>query len=253
MYSRTDSFGILAITVSIVASVWVFRFADDVFSTFHISTDATSAGSFYQKSPVIKESQSTENVIQENISEHTQSEVIKPDPQIVDTKIETPEPVDITPKISISNTEDKIKKSPEKLLQEKIQRLEKQSYVLSGDGSGYEGAAYLAKFAEMDLEIRPVLDTNLSEFSITHGTLEIGGLTFVIKGGSVTLDENSIYIDIEHNDHRDPYLNMKGKISGSIFDEKPLLATFENQKLGLMKQDPTPLHLSLELKLSSQN
>ena len=253
MYSRTDNFGILAIVVSIVASVWVFGFADDVFSTFHMSVDEISTSSFYQKSTVIKESQNTENISEENTLEHTQSDAIKPELQVIEAKIETPEPVDMTPKKSITNNEDAIKKSPEKSLKEKIKRLEKQSYVLSGDGNGYEGAANLSKFAEMDLVILPVLGTNLSEFSITQGTLEIGGLTFVIKGGSVTIEEDIIYVDIAHNDHRDPYLNMKGKISGSIFDEKPLLATFENQKLGLMKQDPTPMHLSLELELSSQN
>ena len=251
MYSRTDNFGILAIVVSIVASVWVFGFVDDVFSTFHMSVDEISTGSFYQKSTLIKESQNTENISETNTSEHIQSDAIKPELQVIEAKIETPEPVDMTPKKSITNNEDAIKKSPEKLLKEKIKRLENQSYVLSGDGSGYEGAAHLSKFSEMDLVIRPVLGTNLSEFSIIQGTLEIGDLTFVIKGGSMTIDEDIIYVDIEHNDHRDPYLNMKGKISGSIFDEKPLLATFE--KLGLMKQDPAPLHLSLELELSSQN
>lgn len=39
LQTRTDKFGLLSIVITVVASVWLFGFADDVFSVFQDGSD----------------------------------------------------------------------------------------------------------------------------------------------------------------------------------------------------------------------
>ena len=245
--SRIDRFGILAIVIAVISSVWLFGLADDVFSAFQVEY----ADNLFQKhSENTKKSETIDEIIQENtvlvspqpvLNKHELSEVTE--------KIISSEPVTTAPKKQIMKVEQNAKES----LRDKIKRLEQQAFVLSGDGSGYEGAAHLSKSAKMNLYLDPVLGTELGEFNIRHGTLNVGGHTFVIGGGQVILESNTISVNIEHDDHRDPYLNMVGTINSSILDDKTLVVVFENQLLKLTKDDQTPIHLSLDLNMKVQN
>ncbi|MCA9827844.1 MAG: hypothetical protein KC444_05565 [Nitrosopumilus sp.] len=105
----------------------------------------------------------------------------------------------------------------------------------------------MSEHTRLDFELNPVSGTKLDEFNIKSGTLNVGGHTFVIDGGSVILDQDTISISIEHDDHRDPYLDMTGTVVGSIINDEDLAISFENQLLRLTKEDQTPLHLSLKL------
>ena len=51
----------------------------------------------------------------------------------------------------------------------------------------------------------------------------------------------------------DPYLDMTGTVIGSILDDKSVSIIFDNQLLGLMPEDPTPMHISLELGMEPLN
>lgn len=245
--SRTDRFGILAIVIAVVSGVWLFGLADDVFSAFQVEF---SDDLFQKYSENTKKSQTIDDVIQENTVLVSPQHVLnKPALSEVTEKIISSEPVTTVPKKPIMKAEQNVKES----LGDKIKRLEQQAFVLSGDGSGYEGAAHLSEITKMNLYLDPVLGTKLGEFDIRRGTLNVGGYTFVIGGGQVILESNTISVNIEHDDHRDPYLNMVGTINGSILDEKTLVVVFENQLLKLTKDDQTPIHLSLDLNMEIQN
>ncbi|MCV0401368.1 MAG: hypothetical protein K5777_05260 [Nitrosopumilus sp.] len=246
--TRTDNFGILAVVVGIVSSMWLFGLADDVYSAFQIEFDRLDDDLFQKNAENTKKIQIIDDVIQKN-TESPRPVLNKPALSEAKENIISSEPVTTAPKKAMVKTEQNAKES----LSDKIKRLEQQSFTLSGDGSGYEGAAHLSEFASMHLYLNPVLGTELGEFDIRRGTLNVGGYTFVIGGGQVILESNNISVNIERDDHRDPYLNMVGTISGSILDEKTLVAIFENQSLGLTNADQTPINLSLELKMEIQN
>lgn len=247
MRTRTDNFGIIAIVVSIVSGVWIFGFADDVFSSFQKGFDDVSHEAFYVNSNEPKES----GVIEDDIQVSSVTEPHEPvsNKPIPNSKAKPENSESVTPVIEKPTTEKHEKKIKQVSLDEKIEQLEEQTFVLFGDGSGYEGASHLSERAELDLELKSVSGTQLEEFDIKSGTLEIGGHTFTIEGGSVTLTQDVISLSIAHVDHRDPYLDMTGTVNGSILNDKSLSITFENQLLGLMEADPTPIHLSLELTM----
>ncbi|WP_179372634.1 hypothetical protein [Nitrosopumilus ureiphilus] len=249
MQTRTDKFGLLAIVIGIVSSVWIFGFADDVFSVFQAGSDEISDVLFYENFLEQRESSIAENVLQENILLPPSQPVLsEPTPSNSKKK---PESIQSVPEESIiQHVENEIKQvEPKMSLEKKIMQLEKQTFILSGDGSGYEGAVHLSEHARLNFELNPVSGTKLDEFNIKSGTLIVGGHTFVIGGGSVILDQGIISISIEHDDHRDPYLDMTGTVQGSIINDEDLAISFENQLLGLTKEDQTPIHLSLELTM----
>ena len=244
--TRSDDFGILAIVIGIVSSMWLFGLADNVVSTLQTEFDDEL---FQKHIENTKKPQIIDDIIQENtISVSPQPVLNKPVLSEAKEKIISSELVITTPKEQIIKTEQNTKE----FLRDKINQLEQQAFTLSGEGSSYEGAVQLSKFAKMNLYLNPVLGTKLSEFEIRRGTLNVGDHTFVIKGGQVLLEANTITVNIEHDDHRDPYLNMVGTVNGSILDDKTLFVVFENQLLGLTKEDQTPIHLSLELKMEVQ-
>lgn len=249
LQTRTDKFGLLSIVIGIVSSVWVFGFADDVFSAFQSGSDEISDVLFYENSLEQRESSIVEDVLQENIASPP-SQPVSSEPTSSNSE-KKPESIQSIPEESIiQHVEKEIKQvKPKVSLEKKIKQLEKKTFILSGDGSGYEGAAHLSEHARLNFELNPVSGKKLDEFNIKRGTLNVGGHTFVIGGGSVILDKGIISVSIEHDDHRDPYLDMTGTVHGSIINDEDLAISFDNQLLRLTKEDPTPLHLSLELTM----
>ncbi|MGY5147173.1 MAG: hypothetical protein ACW9W4_04170 [Candidatus Nitrosopumilus sp. bin_7KS] len=116
--SRTDRFGILAIVIAVVSSVWLFGLADDVFSVFQVEY----ADDLFQKyGENTKKSQTIDDVIQENtVLVSPQSALNKPALSEVREKIISSEPVTTAPKKPIMKAEQNVKES----LRDKIKRLE---------------------------------------------------------------------------------------------------------------------------------
>lgn len=255
MRTRTDDFGILAIVITIVSGVWLFGFADDVFSVFQTNFDEIPDRLFYENSNEQKES----NIIKDTAKQNTvpispQSVLDESKSSNSEKKPEYSESISSLPEKPIQYDENERKQvNPDVSFGKKIQQLEKRIFILSGDGSGYEGAAHLSESARLNFKLNPVSGTDLGEFNIKSGTIRIGGHTFVIGGGSVILDQDKISISVEHDDHRDPYLDMIGTVNGSILNDESLIISFENQLLGLTKEDQTPIHLSLELMMKLQD
>ncbi|MGY5149373.1 MAG: hypothetical protein ACW9W3_04845 [Candidatus Nitrosopumilus sp. bin_68KS] len=249
MQTRTDKFGLLAIVIGIVSSVWIFGFADNVFSALQAGSDEISDVLFNENSLEQRELSIIEEILQENIAPPPSQPVLS-EPTLSNSKKKSESIQSIPEEPIIQHVENEIKHvEPKVSLEKKIIQLEKQTFILSGDGSGYEGAAHLSEHARLNFELNPVSGTKLDEFKIKSGTLNVGGHTFVIGGGSVILDKGIISISIKHDDHRDPYLDMTGTVQGSIINNEDPVISFENQLLGLTKEDKTPIHLSLELTM----
>lgn len=253
-FTKTDHCGILAIVISIVAGVFLFGFSDDVFSSFaQTSDDSFTSEDWYSQNNHVKTPQKEQNNENATIIE-------KPTAIPITKNVDRPEPEKepVLPKVNssigtkiIEEHKDPrpITTNPLKSESEKTERLEEKTFVIFGDGSAYEGAPQLSESAKLNLKIKPVSGTELSEFTIEHGQLNVGGYVFLIEGGKVGLEKDAISIDIERDDHRDPYLNMKGTTHGSLLEDQSIAIVFENQLLGLMKADPTPIHLSLKLTM----
>lgn len=109
-------------------------------------------------------------------------------------------PIQEEPSSPNKNTETKQVKT-ELSLEDKIELLEEKVFILSGDGSGYEGAAHLAESARLKFELTPIPGTDLEEFKIQTGILRIGGLSFGIDGGLLILKEDVVSLTVEHNNH----------------------------------------------------
>lgn len=248
MRTKTDNFGLLALVISVVSGIWLFGFADDVFSVFQNNSDNVSESIFYENSDK-QEQPSVETVTQTNSLPLTDpaenKELSELEKKTKPTEPTSPSENKLKEKNESITRQTEPKISPEK----RILQLEKQTFALFGEGSGYEGAAHLSEHARLNFELNPVLGTKLEQFDIEKGTLSIGGYTFTIEGGTVILDQDTISLSVEHDDHRDPYLDMTGTVNGSILSDKSLEIIFKNQSLGLTKEDQTPIILNLELTM----
>ena len=252
--TKTDRFGILAIVVSVVAGIFVFGFSDDIFSGFAQATVDSSVNEdwYDQNNNDVEKHPNIPNNDDVTVTEKPIAPITK------DTEQPEPEKEPVLSKANSSIDTDTIEERKDsrpittnqiESEDEKTERLEEKIFVISGEGSVYEGAPHLSEYAKMKLEVKPVSGTELSEFIIENGQLNVGGHIFIIEGGKVVLEEDAISIDIEHDDHRDPYLNMKGTTRGSLLKDQSISIVFENQLLGLMKEDRSPLHLSLKLNM----
>ena len=128
LQTRTDKFGLLAIVIGIVSSVWIFGFADDVFSVFQAGSDEISYVLFYENSLEQREPSITEDIIQENtrpllsqsvLSESTPSNTVRKSESSESIPIISEEPI-------IQHVENDIKQVDLKVsLERKIKQLEK--------------------------------------------------------------------------------------------------------------------------------
>lgn len=250
MRTKVDNFGLLAIVISVISGIWLFGFADDVFSVFENNSDSVSESVFYETSDKQEESHIVKPDTQTNSSLSPQTTVHSPISLDSEKKTEPSEPTPITENKLKQKNEEITRQTESRISTEKrILQLEKQTFILFGEGSGYEGAVHLSKHVRLNFELNPISGTNLEQFDIEKGTINLGGYTFMIEGGTVTLDQDVISLSVEHDDHRDPYLDMTGIVHGSILSGKSLDITFEDQLLGLTKEDQTPVHLNLELTM----
>lgn len=253
--SRTDRFGILAIVIAIVVSTWAFGFADNIFSTVQTGFDEIDDNLISENYFIPKTTPVVDSMIKENTIPVSTPSILNESTMITPKeKTELSESSSPKSEKSVSQSYDEIDQIVrEESLEDKVKRLEEQTFILSGDGSGYEGAVNLSKYARLKFELNPVLGTELDEFDIKRGTLNLGGYIFVIGGGTVILEQDIISIHVEHDDHRDPYLDITGTVNGSLLNGEHLNISFENQLLGLTQDDQTPIHLSLELTMDIQN
>lgn len=253
--SKIHIAGISSIIVVVLSSFWLFGLADNVFN-FNSPVQENKEG-FWNL--IIKQNE------KETLVEAIEDEREQNKKKVLEQDISNNEPSQSTKEIkesaivsteSQSEAEDdeygpQIKKTKAELLQERIELLEKKSFELSGSGTGWEGSPHLSKYTIIELELEPIVATELAEFRIKSGKLVIDGAKIDLEGKARIKDDNFI-IEIEQNDAMDPYLIMTAKFGDSIVDDKDrkIQLVFEDQLLYLIKDETTPIHLDLETILS---
>jgi hypothetical protein len=137
-------------------------------------------------------------------------------------------------------------------LEKKIKEFEKKIFMLKGTGTYYQGAAHNSRSSSIDITLKPIPNTNLSNFEIIAGTMDLG-IGFSADNGQVVIDDGKITITLNREDHHDVYGVISGSFLGSILNDNKNKHTvlFEDQIVSIGDEAQDTLHLTINAILSS--
>jgi hypothetical protein len=246
--SKIHLAGISAIIITVVVSFWGFGLADKVFE-FDSVVQEMKEGIRNSEIKQIEEEILVEDT--EDQSQQIEEQTVEQD-VIFEGTISSTKETNTESEFETGYYQNEQDNEREKalLLEDKIESLEENLFQLSGSGTGWEGTRSNSVRVMLELKLEPINETDLTEFKIMDGKLSFPEVTFYLEGGKAKIEKNNFLIENKHDEATDPYLNITGKISGSVLDDDTITVNFVDQMLYLVEGDKTPINLDLKTTLS---